>query len=111
MTRNQRAEMDDRKLAPGELTKRLMLVLVELEAQPEISPFYPKNLQPYGEHMAQLREWLEHRELGIAYESIVATLENIPYKLSGKAAVSLLEVGLILGFKTDRKEDKVFDRR
>lgn len=61
--------------------------------------------------MKQIREFVEVGEYGIAYESMVAHLEALPFVLSGKAAVSLLELGLLFGFKTEREEDREFDRR
>jgi len=38
-------------------------------------------------------------------------LKCFPFKLSGKAAIKLLEVSLIFGFKTEPELDKGFDRR
>ena len=61
--------------------------------------------------MSRIGEWLDVNEFGIAYESIVATIEYHPFTLSSRAAVGLLEVALLLGFKTEREEDKAFDRR
>jgi hypothetical protein len=61
--------------------------------------------------MKQIREFVEVGEYGIAYESMVADIEALPFVLSGKAAVSLLELGLLFGYKTDRDEDREFDRR
>ena len=50
-------------------------------------------------------------EYGLVYENVVSKLEASPFKLSGKAAIKLLEVGLIFGFKTESESDKEFDRR
>lgn len=38
-------------------------------------------------------------------------LETLPFRLSGAAAVKLLEVGLLFGFKTERHQDARFDVR
>ena len=97
----------------SELIKaNLHAVFVEMAAQPEAGAAYPAEQASFEKHMGFLREWIEdHREYGIAYESIVAALEELPFRLSGKAAVKLLEVGLLLGFKTDRSKDKSFDVR
>jgi hypothetical protein len=70
--------------------------------------FDPAELQ-FAPWVESLREWVcDVNEFGIAYESIVATLEHHPFCLTGPIAVKLLEVGLLMGFKTDREEDKCF---
>ena len=62
--------------------------------------------------MRQLHEYISVAgEYGIAYESIIATLEQIPFTLSAAVAIKLLEVGLIMQYKTDRPQDKMFDMR
>ncbi len=62
--------------------------------------------------LAQISEWLEHGEYGISYESIVCLLEDSDtLSLSGRAAVTLLETGLVFRFKTERPEDQRFDSR
>jgi hypothetical protein len=95
-----------------ELEKRLLVVLAELQGQPAVSSFYSDGELPHDALMRQLSEWIELAgEYEISYESIVATISAYPYVLSGAAAVALLEVGLLLGYKTDRKEDAPFDRR
>jgi hypothetical protein len=38
-------------------------------------------------------------------------LESYPFKISGPAAIKLLEVGLLMGYKTERPEDALFDNR
>lgn len=44
-------------------------------------------------------------------KNVVSMLEVFPFKSSGKAAIKLLEVGLIFGFKTELDSDIGFDRR
>ena len=59
-----------------------------------------------------MTEWLDDAgKYGLVYENVVSMLEVWPFKLSGKAAIKLLEVGLIFGFKTESESDKGFDRR
>lgn len=99
---------DARRMA---VETRLLRVLDEVEPQVEVEAVYPPNLLPFGDEMKQIREFIEFGEYGIAYESMVADIEALPFVLSGKAAVSLLELGLLLGYKTDRDEDREFDRR
>jgi hypothetical protein len=81
----------------------LLCILGELETQPEIAAHFPNDIMPYNELMQQLHEWItDAGEYGIAYESIVSLLEIMPFKLSGQAAVKLLEVGLLFGYKTTK---------
>jgi hypothetical protein len=47
---------------------------------------------------------------GLAYESLISMLE-FHFQRSGCTAVKLLEVGLLLRFKTERPEDAQFDGR
>jgi hypothetical protein len=95
-----------------EIKLRLLRVLAELEKQESVADAYPPSVLPFADEMEQIREWVETAgEYEIAYESIVATIGAYPFVLSGAAAVSLLELGLLLGYKTDRKQDSLFDRR
>lgn len=97
----------------AELIKaNLLAVLVEVRNQPEIGEGFPSELQSYVEMTEQIREYIEDAgELGIAYESLVCTLQGFPFQLSGSAAIKLLEVGLLMKFKTDLFEDAQFDSR
>jgi hypothetical protein len=94
------------------IESNLMLVLEEMEGQPEVGRSYPPDLMPYEEEMAQIREFIDLAgEYGLAFEYINGALERFPYRISGKAAIKLLEVGLLMGFKSEGDEDKRFDRR
>jgi hypothetical protein len=91
---------------------KLLAIVEELEKQPEVASFYPEGTLPYPSEMARLREYISYAgEYGLAYELIVSCLETMPFKLSGASAVKLLEVGLLMGFKTEQEKDKLFDRR
>jgi len=90
----------------------LGFILGEIKGQPEVALHFPADGMSYEEQVDQLGEWLQDSgEYGLVYESIVSTLEKFPLKLSGKAAIKLLEVGLIFGFKTESEVDRKFDRR
>lgn len=93
------------------IRQRLASVLTEMTRQWHLSAYFPKNEMPFDEWMEQLREFVEVDEYELAYEGIILTLQDRPFVLSGKTAVGLLEVALLLGYKTDRDEDKMFDRR
>ncbi|SDC59853.1 hypothetical protein [Paraburkholderia lycopersici] len=90
----------------------LIFVLDEMSAQPEVGQHYPANVMSYEDEIAQIREFIELAgEYGLAFEYINSALEQFPYRISGKAAVKLLEVGLLMGFKSENDKDKRFDRR
>jgi hypothetical protein len=91
---------------------RLMDILQELQMQTDLATHYPENRLSFQDEMNQLHEFIaDAGEYGIAYESIIANLEQIPFTLSGVAAVKLLEVGLIMRYKTERPQDQAFDMR
>lgn len=92
--------------------KRLLVVLEELESQPELASSFPPELLSYKDTLANVREWVDLAgEYGLAYEVMVNLLEQFEFKLSGKAAIKLLEVGLYFGYKTDLEEDRDLDWR
>ena len=99
-------------LKSSELRVRLLCVLEELESQRNVASAYSDKFLSYDEQMTQIREFIEVAgEYGLAYEYLVGAIELHPFVLSGKAVISLLELGLVFGFKSDRPEDRAFDRR
>lgn len=83
-----------------------------MEGQPEVARAYPPNAMKYEDKMAQIREFIDLAgEYGLAFEYINSALERYPYKVSVKAAVKLLEVGLLMGFRSESDKDSRFDRR
>ncbi len=100
------------RLNPDLIEERLRLVLTEMREQSNVADHFGGESLSFDEEMEQIREHIEDAgEYGVAYESIVSALEDVPFLLSGKAAVALLEVGLILGYKTEKPSDKLFDSR
>ena len=92
---------------------RLFRVLDEMRTQrSRVVNHYPPERLSFEDEIANMDEWLgPANEFGIAYECIVASLELAPFTLSSTAAIALLEVGLLMRFKTDRECDAVFDSR
>jgi hypothetical protein len=100
------------EMRPTEIQRRLLCILSELERQSDVAATYSKDHLPFADEMNQVREFATFaEEYGLAYESLVATIESHPFLLSGRAAISLLELGLTFGFKTELAEDRAFDRR
>ena len=94
------------------IESNLLFVLDELSTQSEVAVHFPSEMQSYDEQMEQVREYIvDAGEYGIAFEAIVSMLELFPFQLSGQASVKLLEVGLLMGFKTERMHDAKFDKR
>jgi hypothetical protein len=94
------------------IENNLNFILGEMKAQPEVAQHYPRDGLTYDEHLAQIHEFIDDAgEYGLAYEYIVAVLDSIPFRLTGAAAVKLLEIGLLMGFKSEQEIDKRFDRR
>ncbi|MBK8188089.1 MAG: hypothetical protein IPK77_13050 [Cellvibrio sp.] len=90
----------------------LLLIFEEMEQQHQLSELYPNNMLSFEGNMQHIREYIEIAgEYGLAYELIVVNLENYPFSISGRSAVKLLELGLIMKYKTDRDEDIIFDLR
>jgi hypothetical protein len=90
----------------------LSVVLIEIRGQANVGKLFPPELQSFSEQVEQIREWIEDvREYGLAYESLVTMLDAFPFQLSGRAAIKLLEVGLLMRLKTERPEDAQFDSR
>jgi uncharacterized protein YutD len=94
------------------IKKRLRAVLDEMKKQVQLSNHFGGQSLSFDEEMEQIREYIDDAgEFGIAYEVLVANLEQVPFVISGKSAVYLLEVGLLLGYKTDDANDRIYDRR
>lgn len=91
---------------------RLLVIIDELGRQAAVGSAYGNSELAFHDEMKQLREYVEYAgEFGVAYESIVASIEGHPFTLSNSAAIALLELGLIMKYKTDRLEDRHFDIR
>ncbi|SDD11182.1 hypothetical protein SAMN05216345_10635 [Cupriavidus sp. YR651] len=95
------------------IEENLTFIIRELQLQCSGSETWlPDGMMSYAEQVAQIEGFAcDAGEYGIAYESMVSLIEAVPVKLSGKAAIKLLEIGLLFGFKTELKEDGDFDRR
>jgi len=94
------------------IERNLLAVLSEVENQPAVGELFPSELMSYAEQIEFLHELIEHAgEYAIAYESLVCLLENYPFQISSNVAVKLLEVGLLMQYKTERHEDLRFNTR
>ena len=89
----------------------LIFIVQEMKAQPEIAQSYSPATLSYDHQMDQICEFIDTGEYGLAYEYIIGALGCSPFKMSGAAALKLLEIGLLMEFKSTLEGDKRFDRR
>lgn len=100
------------KTAIDIVTQGLNAIMDEIRSQKNIGETFPQNMQCFDDWLEQMDELVKYAgEFSIAYESIVATLEQFPFAISGPTAVRLIEVGLIMKYKTERDCDVIFDGR
>jgi len=86
-------------------------ILLELKEQSNVSGEFSKDILNYDDQIKNLDEYINDvDEFGIAYELIVVLLEKYSFRILGKNAIHLLEIGLIFGFKTTRDIDDEFSR-
>ncbi|OYR07538.1 hypothetical protein [Brucella grignonensis] len=91
--------------------KNLKFIAGELINKGEYyEPLYD-NEMPYEEQIISIFEYIDHGEYGVAYENLICLLERSKTCVSAKATVKIIEVSLLFGFKTERLEDRIFDRR
>ena len=94
------------------IESNLLIVLNEIASQSDVGDLIPAEYLKFDAQIDQIREYIGYAgEYGLAYECMVVLLEEYPFLISGSAAIRLLEVGLIMGFKTDRVDDAGFDKR
>ena len=80
---------------------RLRAVLREIKEQPHHSEHFGGASLSFDEEMEQIREYIEDAaEYGVAYESLVASLEQVPFIISVEAAAGFLEAGQLMGYQT-----------
>ncbi|WP_133248093.1 hypothetical protein [Comamonas sp. JNW] len=90
--------------------KNLVFILNEIENQREISKSFPEDMLGFDETIARIHEYIEEAgEYALAYELMVILLETYDFTISGLGAVKLLELGLIMKFKTTREIDSRFN--
>ncbi|MDR0588474.1 MAG: hypothetical protein LBG61_05835 [Burkholderiales bacterium] len=90
----------------------LLFILSEIEDQDEVGNTFSSEMLSFSEEKENIREFIEDTgEYGIAYEALVAILETHPFRISSTAAIKLLEVGLLMRYKTESPEDALFDTR
>jgi hypothetical protein len=88
--------------------ENLRYLLGELQTQLEVGTLFDPAQLSFDELIAQLGEYIDVGEHSVAYETLVSSAERYPFRFSSRAAIKLLEVGLLMGFKTERPQDAIF---
>lgn len=92
--------------------QRLIAIASELHEQKHLATKHWDSQDDFENEMCQIKEYIEEAgEYGIAYDVIIANLDQVPFQLSSKAVLGLIEVALVMGYKTEDDCDAVFDRR
>lgn len=100
--------IDERQLF---IEDNLTAILGELRTQNYQSFMCRENELSIQDTMDEVEEFVNVDEYGLAYEIIVSLLEIYPFALSGRCCIRLLEVGLLVGYKSNDNDDRDFDMR
>lgn len=93
------------------IENNLLYIYEEMLTQ-DMSEYDIEGYNTWQGTMEQIFEFIDLAgEYALAYEYIIHDLRELPYKLSGKASIKLLELGLIFRYKSELEEDVVFDLR
>ncbi|SDJ54726.1 hypothetical protein [Pseudomonas abietaniphila] len=94
------------------LESNLQMIFNEIKCQGQIGASFPPEMLSFDEQMEQMSEWLfDVGELELFYENLILLLDKYDFRISGSAAIRLLEVGLLMRFKTTLDEDLMFNFR
>lgn len=93
------------------ITSKLEAILAEIKGKKDSYEKSNDEEMPYDEQIVQIREYIENREYGLAYETIICILEKLDADIPAKISVVLIELALLFRFKTERSEDGIFDIR
>jgi hypothetical protein len=80
---------------------KLTDLVKELSSQKDAIEDHP-GLASFEEQVAQVEEFIEYAEWGLAYDIILSWLEDGNFLLSGKNALSLTWLGLYMSCKAQR---------
>lgn len=90
--------------------ENLIFILSEIEIQRGVSKSFSEHMLSFDETIARIHEYIEEAgEYALAYELMVILLETYDFTISGLGAVKLLELGLMMKFKTTREIDSQFN--
>ncbi len=101
-----------RQLVDWKFTEdNLLYIFNEMKIQ-NMSKYNCEGCNTWKGTIDQIYEFIDLAgEYALAYEFIIFELERLPYKISGKASIKLLELAVIFKYKSEDKDDECFDFR
>jgi hypothetical protein len=92
-----------------QIEKRLDLVLAEIVAQRDLALHFFSSANQFDWEMGIYSSFIDDGEAELAYTRIVSLFGWIPFKLTHRGAIALIELALIYGLKTSDEEDRAFN--
>ena len=92
-----------------QIEKKLDLVLAEIVAQRDLALRFFSSAKQFDWEMSVCKSFIDEGEVELAYTQIIETLDWVPFTLTHRGAVALLELALICGFRTTAEEDRAFN--
>lgn len=91
------------------IEKKLDLVLAELVAQRDLALRFFSSAKQFDWEMSLCKNFIDEGEVELAHTQIIETLDWVPFTLTHRSAVALIELALICGFRTTAEEDRAFN--
>ncbi len=90
---------------------KLHAVLAEIVAQRSIALRFFSSAKQFDWEMGLCSSFIDDCEAELAYTQIVDLLDGIPFTITRRSAVALIELALIYGLKTTAEKDSAFNLR
>ena len=91
------------------IEEKLHAVLAEIVAQRSIALRFFSSAKQLDREMSLCSSFIDDCEAELAYTQIVDLLDGIPFTITRRSAVALIELALIYGLKTTDEEDRAFN--
>jgi len=91
------------------IEEKLHAVLAEIVAQRAIALRFFSSAKQLDREMSLCSSFIDDCEAELAYTQIVDLLDGIPFTITRRSAVALIELALIYGLKTTDEEDRAFN--
>ena len=93
------------------IEEKLHAVLAEIVAQRDLALRFFGSAKQFDWEMGLCSSFIDDCEAELAYTQIVDLLDGIPFTITRRSAVALVELALIYGLKTTDEEDRAFNLR
>ena len=91
------------------IAKKMHLVVAEIVAQRDFALRFFSSAKQFDWEMSVCKSFIDEGEVELAYTQIIETLDWVPFTLTHRSAVALIELALICGFRTTAEEDRAFN--